>query len=332
MKLLIVTQKVDDTDRNLGFFIHWIKKFSEYADVVVIANEVGPHDLGDKVQVFSLGKEKGASRFARFIRYQELLFRLLPDVEGIFFHMCPEYVLGAHFFPVLAGKKSILWYVHKQVSLRLRLASLFVTKIFTASVSSCRLKSKRVEVVGHGIPTGLFSGSPARTDALHLVTVGRIAPVKDLETIISAFKELHTAIPSTTLSLVGEPITKEDIVYRDTLQKRAPEVQFAGLAYGAVFASGHPFTVFVHASKTGSIDKAVLEALSSGLPVFSSSEAFKDTPGVWMFRKGDAHDLAEKIMQAFHAKRLGVNEIGRRYVSEQHSLDRLIKKIQLFYA
>lgn len=332
MKLLIVTQKIDANDRNLGFFVQWIKKFAEYADVVVIANEVGPHDLGDTVQVFSLGKEKGASRFARFVRYQELLVRLLPDVEGVFFHMCPEYVLGAHLFPVLAGKKSILWYVHQEVSLRLRLASIFVTKIFTASKTSCRLQGTKVEVVGHGIPTELFFGSPARTDALHLVTVGRIAPVKDLETIISAFKELLTAFPNATLSLVGEPITKEDIVYRDTLQKRAPEVQFAGLAYGAVFAPGHPFTVFVHASKTGSIDKAVLEALSAGLPVFSSSEAFNATPGVWTFRKGDAHDLAEKIAQAFHTKKLGVNEVGRRYVSEKHSLDRLIKKIQLFYA
>ncbi len=332
MKLLIVTQKVNDTDRNLGFFIQWIKKFAEHAEVTVIANEVGPHNLPTEVQVFSLGKEKGASRFARFVRYQELLFRLLPDVDGVFFHMCPEYVLGAHFFPLLAGKKSILWYVHKEVSLRLRFASWFVTRIFTASASSCRLKSKKVEVVGHGISTELFSSSPKSSNALNLVTVGRITPAKDLETLILAFKDLKRMMPRATLTVVGEPITPTDQSYAGTLQKLSSDVQFTSLPYGAVFAGGHPFTVFVHASKTGSIDKAVLEALSAGLPVFSSSEAFSDIPGVWTFREGDAHDLALKIAQAFHAKRLGVNEVGRRYVSEMHSLDRLIKKIQLFYA
>ena len=90
MRLLIVTQKVDTNDPNLGFFVSWIKEFSKHADVTVIGNEVGSYAPLRDVEVYSLGKEKGASRLLRLFRYRRLLWKLLPKVDGIFFHMCPE--------------------------------------------------------------------------------------------------------------------------------------------------------------------------------------------------------------------------------------------------
>ena len=125
MRLLIVTQKVDATDPNLGFFIRWVEKLSEKGEVAVIANEVGVSaavDLPPSVSVYSLGKERGASRVSRFFRYQLLLWKHLWRADGVFFHMCPEYVLGAHFLPYIFRKKTLLWYVHREVNWRLRLA------------------------------------------------------------------------------------------------------------------------------------------------------------------------------------------------------------------
>ncbi|MDP3934628.1 MAG: hypothetical protein Q8Q46_00155, partial [Candidatus Giovannonibacteria bacterium] len=56
--ILILTQKVDKNDDNLGFFHEWLKKFAEKTDkVFVIANFVDEHSLPVNVQVFSLGKE-----------------------------------------------------------------------------------------------------------------------------------------------------------------------------------------------------------------------------------------------------------------------------------
>src|SRR3989338_7612966 len=134
MKLLIITQKVDAHDHNLGFFVRWIETLAEHAGLIVIANEVGGHALESaRVRVLSLGKERGVSRLGRFFCYQKLLCRHLLQVDGVFFHMCPEYVLAAHALPRLFRTRTLLWYVHKEVNWRLRFAAFFVSRVFTAS-------------------------------------------------------------------------------------------------------------------------------------------------------------------------------------------------------
>ena len=64
MKLLIVTQKVDATDSNLGFSSGGLK-FAKYADITVIANEVHT-DAGTtrrKTFLFFLSAEERARPF-----------------------------------------------------------------------------------------------------------------------------------------------------------------------------------------------------------------------------------------------------------------------------
>ena len=333
MKLLIVTQKVDATYSNLGFFVSWIKKFAEQAEVVVIANEVGWHEKMEHVHVVSLGKEERVSRITRFLRYQRFLLRTLPEVDGVFFHMCPEYVLAAHFLPRLYGKKSVLWYTHKKVSTRLCIASRLVDKIYTASKESCRLQSKKVEVVGHGIDADFFSGNPFATPKLRLLSIGRISPTKDLETIIRGFLLLKEKHPDAALTLVGDTITEADRVYEEELAELGSRSLFSGPApYTDLPMIYSDNAVFVHASRTGSMDKAVLEALSSGLPVCTSSEAFSEAiPGVTKFEAGNPKDLAEKIATAFEHGEIGYNEKGREWVRENHSLERLSRRIISFY-
>lgn len=349
MKLLIVTQKVDATDTNLGFFVRWIEKLAEHCEQVsVIVNEVyrdAQRYMPDNVRLCSLGKENGDSRLMRLLRYQRLLHEHLPDMDSVFFHMCPEYVLGAHFLPRIFRTKALLWYVHGEVSWRLRLAAFFVDKIFTASKESCRLRSKKVAVVGHGIDVDFFppmTAPIANPSALRLFTAGRISPVKDIRTLIFGFFELEKRLPniSLRLALFGQPVTEADKRYKTELEKLTAALPgiFGGYAYHTSvreFYTGVESgrTVFVHASRTGSMDKAVLEALATGLPVFTSSEVFSEAiPGVRKFREGDAKDLAEKIVQAYKSGQLGYNATSAGWVRRHHSLDRLVKKIIAFYS
>lgn len=376
MRLLIITQKVDATDANLGFFVRWIERLAERAEITVIANEIHRDAVGylpQNVHIDSLGKGRGVSRMARFLRYQKLLWRYLPQVDGVFFHMCPEYVLGAHLFPWIFRAKTLLWYVHKEVNWRLRFAAVLVDKIFTASKESCRLHSKKVEVVGHGIdvsshafdfqknqtrgiatatnahPTshGRSPGgrvahandvdSAARREKgggeIRLLTVGRIAPAKDLQTLILGFLELRKRFPEATFSIVGEPITGANRLYREELRGLSTDIRFlGGVSHEGLPRLFREATVFVHASRTGSMDKAVLEALAAGLPVFSSSEAFTADMGVRKFRHGDVADFAEKISRAFSQGELVINTAGSAYVRERHSLNRLVRRVLSFYA
>lgn len=336
MRILIVTQKVDAADKNLGFFLRWIEALAGQAEITVLANEANPDTvkaLPANVSVYSLGKEKDASRFTRFLRYERLLLRYLPRVDGVFFHMCPEYVLGAHILPRLFKKKTLLWYVHKEVSWRLRLTVLFVDRIFTASKESCRLRSKKVEVVGHGIETGLFKPGGERLSGLHLVTVGRITPVKDLRTLVVGFVELRKAHPEATFSIVGDPITESDRAYRDEMQRLSSEVRWIrGVSWQEVPRLLSEATAFVHASRTGSMDKAVLEALAAGLPVFTSSEAFsEEISGAYKFRQGDPKDFSEKISQAYRRGEVRYNKAAATWTRGHHDLGHLVGRITAFF-
>ena len=315
MNILIVTQKVDVTDNNLGFFHSWLAAFAEHADVVVIANEVGAHELPGNVKVLSLGKEAGKSRIQRLMRYWKLLREHFPSANGVFFHMCPEYVIAAHFLLKKFGKKSAFWYVHRAVSMRLRLAEKLVDKIFTASPESFRLPSKKVEVAGHGIDVKLFPARKERGPGLHVVTVGRISRVKDLRTLILGFLLLKKRFPDAQFSIIGQPITEADRRYERELRDE--------------FESS---VSFVQASMTGAVDKAVLEALATGSAVFTSSEAFPESiPGIFKFEQGNAGDLADAVAHAFEAGKLGYNEGARVYVTGHHNLHTLVSKILSFY-
>ncbi|TSC55300.1 MAG: hypothetical protein Greene041679_657, partial [Parcubacteria group bacterium Greene0416_79] len=81
-----------------------------------------------------------------------------------------------------------------------------------------------------------------------------------------------------------------------------------------------------------SMDKAVLEALASGFPVFTSSEAFTEEMGVRKFIEGDFADLAGKIESAYRRGELVYNERGSTFVTTHHDLCVLVRKILKFYA
>ena len=151
MKILIIAQKVDINDDNLSFFHRWIEKFSEKLDeVFVICLWQGEFNLAKNIKVYSLGKEKGVSKIGQLICLQKYLLKILPKVDGIFVHMCPIYAIASYPLAKIFRKKMILWFLHKQVGWKLRLAEKLVDKILTASEESCRLKNRKK------IKTGVF--------------------------------------------------------------------------------------------------------------------------------------------------------------------------------
>lgn len=353
MKLLIVTQKVDANDHNLGFFTRWIEALATQCEsVLVVCLEQGTYALPPNVQVLSLGKDRLKIKDVRFKFEQRVWYicRLVRYIvlergnyDAVFVHMNPEYALVGGLMWKLLGKKTALWYVHKAVTWRLRLAALLVDKVFTASPESCRLRSKKIEVIGHGIDSNTNYESAAADTKLrkyttakapHLITAGRISSVKDIRTLIFGFLELQKRFPGAIFSIVGEPITDSDRAYLAELRRISSDVRFlGGVTHNELPRLLREATAFVHASRTGGMDKAVLEALAAELPVLTSSEVFSGViPGVVKFREGDPHDLAEKLVSAYERGEFRYNEAGRQWVRGNHSLDTLVTKIVAFYS
>src|SRR5262249_50433074 len=112
-----------------------------------------------------------------------------------------------------------LWYAHGTVSRRLRLAEKVAYRVVTPSTESFRLPSHKTRVVGHGIDTNAFTPSPVQRSPEQpfvVLTVGRIAPVKCLETLLDAANSLYQELEFHRLrvSIVGEAAPGDQAYYQ----------------------------------------------------------------------------------------------------------------------
>jgi glycosyltransferase involved in cell wall biosynthesis len=338
MKLIIITQKIDRTDENLGFFHRWVEEFAKYfSDIAVIAGAAGTFDFPSHVRVHSLGKERAVSKVARIAKFLKIFSRESFPGSAVFFHMLPEFALAASPFLLFRKNPSGLWYVHKSVSGRLRMAERVVDFVFTASEMSFRMSSKKTIYTGHAIDTDVFlppslplfpRGGP------RLLTLGRISPVKDLETVLQSCVILKERWPfGWTLSVVGGPLLPRDFSYLETLKTFVRE---KGLGDRVTFFGPRPYPeipavyrdhdIFLSMSGTGSLDKAILEAMASGLTVITGNEAFRDLlPAPYTVEKKSPEFLAERIMAL--AREARPNLALRDIVVRHHGLEHTIRRI-----
>jgi len=335
MRLLIVTQVVDRHHSNLGFFHRWIEEFAKHSETVeVICLQEGEHALPENVRVHSLGKEAGASRIARLWRFYALVWSVRRTYDAVLVHMNPEYVVLAGLLWRLWGKRVGLWYMHRSVTWKLKVAARLVHIIFTGSPESCRVESGKILVTGHGIdllPFEHVGHVPSPDGTVRLVTIGRISDSKGVREMTEARTELERRGMSATLSVAGSPLTTDDAAYAAGLMADAREVvTFRGpIAREDIPALLAQADMFLNLSNTGSLDKAVLEALAAGVPAVSSNEAFKtmlEPHGLFVER--DATAVADAI-ERFLARndRAAIVERLQQEVREKHSLQKLVPAI-----
>ena len=348
MRLLIYTQAVDRHDTILGFFHGWLGEFANQCERIdVVCLREGEHDLPENVRIFSLGKrhtEKSllVDRVRHTLRFLFLTARLSWDVDAIFVHMNPEYVLLGSWLWFPLRKRIILWYTHKSVTLKLRLASRLVDMVCTASPESFRLKRRNLLVTGHGIDTELFSLPRTKpVEFLRMVTIGRISRSKGVHTLISALSLLPKRGVAYRFTVVGGPVTTDDEAYYSELQALVKEkqlsefVHFVGPREGSevpkLLAEAY---LFLHASNTGSLDKAMLEAMAERCVVISSNDAarpiLREIHHALVVSDPTPEAFADAIQQVDlmdESARTEAGEALRKIVESDHSLRHLITKI-----
>jgi glycosyltransferase involved in cell wall biosynthesis len=100
------------------------------------------------------------------------------------------------------------------------------------------------------------------------VCVGRLAPEKNLDTVLAAFEAMREHEPRTRLVLVG------DGPERPRLAQRCPDALFAGVRHGADLAAHYASAdVFLFPSTTETYGNVVPEAMASGLAVVAYDHA-----------------------------------------------------------
>jgi GxxExxY protein len=182
-----------------------------------------------------------------------------------------------------------------------------------------------------------------RSSAFRVISVGRISPSKDYETLILAIEAWRAEHPDKPIEVevIGAAGTSGQEAYFESLKKMVAEknlgkiIRFSGAIPNRLVASRlEAADVFVNMSHTGGLDKAVLEAMASGLPVITCNETFTaelgDLSQSLMFEKKDVKGLIgrlEYIMSLDKEERQTLGERLREIVVARHNLDLLIKKI-----
>ena len=131
---------------------------------------------------------------------------------------------------------------------------------------------ERISVLGRGVDNRLFNPTRrcatlrrhwgAGEDGLVAISVGRVAPEKNLELAVTAFRAIQIVSPSARFVIVGDGPS------RAALQKQHADIVFAGVQTGDQLASHYASAdVFLFPSETDTFGNVTLEAMASGLAV-----------------------------------------------------------------
>lgn len=338
MKLLVITQVIDNQHPILGFFHAWVIELAKQCESIeVICLQEGTHAFPSNVRVHSLGKEVGKGRVIYVWRFFSLLWSLRHSYDNVFVHMNQIYViLGAPVWRLL-GKKIGLWYAHGTVSSSLKIATVLADIIFTSTPEGFRIPTKKRVIVGQGIDTTLFStAQKLTTNTKRLVTVGRISSSKNIDTLLRACAHLKDTGTLFHFRIVGVATTDAERRYETEVRKLASQLQLEDSIEwtGAVSHRELPpilqqSDIFIHDGATNSLDKALLEAALCGCIVMSSNPAYKSLTEAMapdlLFAPRDHVTLSSLILQS-DTHETTARDV-RLFIAEKYNISTLASNI-----
>lgn len=166
------------------------------------------------------------------------------------------------------------------------------------------LKIQNLKKVNIGVDQDLYSPKSIgkTTKGVSFLFLGRIVEIKNLPLLVKSFKDALKTLPNISLTIAGGG--DEKIISRINSEiKNHFKIRYIG----PVEKTDTPklyndHDVFLITSDYDNFPNTVLEALSSGLPVIGSdvggiSDQIQDKINGYLFKKGDALDLKEKIVE-----------------------------------
>ena len=171
-----------------------------------------------------------------------------------------------------------------------------------------------LKVVSRGVDTKLFNISKRDTSLRSswgatdntkvLISVGRMAPEKNLDQVLKTYEALKSTGQAFKLVMVGDGPLKEQF------QKRYPEIIFPGMLSQSNLAAYYASSdLFIFPSQTETFGNVTLEALASGIPVLAfDCAAARDwvQTGVngWLVAENNPEGFSAQAVTIFNSKDL----------------------------
>lgn len=276
MNLLVFTLAVDETHATLGFAVRILRALAaRYESIDVITMYAGPYDLPSNVRVRPVGRGPRPLRLINFYRH---VFTVLRErrIDVVFVHMI--HLFGWLFWPIAKIKRipTLMWYAHGAVSASLKLAHRAVDRVISSTPEGFRLPSKKVRFIGQAIDTAVFTPvTRSPSHALRIVTVGRLAESKQLGLLIDALQQWGRSDWRLTIAGGATSAAEEEYAARVKREHPDPRVTWLGRLEPKTIAEVlHQSDIFINLSTTGSLDKAIVEAMATECVVLSCNDAF----------------------------------------------------------
>lgn len=336
MRILIITQKIDDKDTVLGFFTRWVEEFSKRVESInVICLYKGSFNLPKNIKVFSLGKESGISRIKYIKNFFYYIFKLRKDYDAVFVHMNQEYVILGGVFWKIFGKKIFLWRNHPYGNFLTKISVLLSDTVFATASGAYVSQFSKTILMPSGIDDRFFRINDSIREKGSMLVFGRLAPVKRIEMAIDTFANILAKGFDIKLSIIGDFLEK-DLDYVKSLKDKIKKYKiqnYVKIQKGVDFKDTpliyQKHEIVLNFTESGSFDKTVIEAVSSGCKVLTSNGSMKNILPSESFTTIDEEMRKEKLLKllSFSSSDLLEYREKTRDLIEKHSLSNTINKI-----
>lgn len=319
-----------------------VRKLSpHFRNITVLTGDSPSEIMPSNVEVLNMNWVLG-SPLRNSYRYLAALIKIFvrdkPDV--VFSHMTEVQSLLAIPFTRTLRVPHYLWYAHKHKSSALRICRRFVTSIITSTDGSCPYSGEGVIAIGQAIDFDQFFRPPqSKLHRTEIVHIGRSDPSKRLDLIIEAFTFAQLRLPGLKLTIIGSPSSSESLVKLEEVKSKYQQLISNGsvvflhsVTRDAVPGMLQNFDLFIHAYN-GSLDKSILESVTSGVPVATLNDEFRLEFGTW---SGDqTASLGKELMSCLLEDPSAlVTRVKQQQenIKKSHSLDVWIERLATILA
>ena len=217
-----------------------------------------------------------------------------------------------------------LWYAHAQKPILLNLAVKVVDRVVSSTRGSFPIKTRKLTLLGQGVDSRVFSNESENNNSrFKLIYAGRMDKSKNVEQIVDTLSQLKSLFPLITLTLIGNGSIKflnESnpgwLVARESISRNLLPVEFK--KHGTLI---HAFI--------GSLDKVLVEAVFTKMPVVSSNHEFCEEFETYAPIK-DRIDLESQLRNYFSLEDYAIQKIveqNYKIAINRHELTHWITKL-----
>ena len=326
--LLIINYAMDEKHQVFSHQVDLVNKLAEkYDKVYVLTGSVGFHKVSSNVEVISFNWIQG-KKFVSLLRF---VFKFLQALGKnrftcIFSHMTS--VQSAFISPItrVLRIKHYLWYAHTSNNIYLLISRALTNGVITSTPGSCPIKGRKVFAIGQSVDSKVFNRkSRLDTPIKNLIHIGRFDPSKNIEQVIAGVKNLRDTYPELKLNIIGSPSSEKFQEHMELVKSKfLADIQQGWLTFTpGIERRKIPDELkkndcFIHAFQ-GSLDKTLVEATLTAIPVATVNNEYIKTFGKW--NSSNSANSVSLVSELEYLLNLGSNAITKE-VDRRHEIAR----------